>query len=110
MAQYDIDKPFDALAIRDTAEHNSSVSNHQQFSPKTIAICNKLNQTTTFQLEGSFNSSFAEVFDIGATFDVAAETNAWQNASVYFPFLRLKASCSVAPTTGTLTTFFLKVE
>ena len=110
MPQYDTDKTFNALAIRDTALKTSTASDHKQFTPKTIAVCNKLNQQVTFQLQGSFDSSFAEVFNIGATFDVAANVNSWQNASVYFPYLRLTAQCSTAPTTGTLTVFFLKVE
>lgn len=110
MAQYDTEKVFDAEAIRDTTAHTSSISDHRVFAPKTIAICNKLNQTVTFQLQGSFDAAFSEVFDIGATFDVTASTNDWQNADVYFPYLRLEVSCSVAPTTGDLTVYFLKRE
>jgi len=110
MPQYDQDKTFNALAIRDTALKTSTPSEHKQFSPKTIAVCNKLDQLVTFQLQGSFEETFTEVFNIGATFDVAANTNGWQNASVYFPYLRLTAQCTTAPTTGTLTVLFLKVE
>ena len=110
MAIFDVDKSFDALAIRDTSNHNSNVSDHRVFSPKTIAVCNKLDKTVTFQLQGSFAEAFTEVFDIGASFDVTATTNGWQNAEVYFPYLRLVASCSVSPTAGTLTVFFLKRE
>ena len=109
MPQYDTDKTFNALAIRDTALKTSTSSDHKQFTPKTIAVCNKLNQQVTFQLQGSFDNSFAEVFNIGATFNVAANTNGWQNASVYFPYLRLTAQCSTAPTTGTLTVFVIGV-
>lgn len=110
MAQYDVDKTIDALAIRDTSDHTSVVSNHQQFAPKTIAVCNKLDKSVDFQLQGCFDESFTEAFDIGAVFNVAANTNDWQNAEVYFPFLRIVATATVTPTSGTLTVFFLKRE
>ena len=108
MAAFDQDKIFDAKAIRDTTNHLSIVSDNQSMPTKTIAVCNKLNQDVTCQLEGSFSASFAEVFNIGVTFVVTASTNDWEEASVYFPFIRVKATCSVAPTTGTLTIFLLK--
>ncbi len=110
MSQYDTDKVIDGEAIRDTNDVLSSVSDHRVFAPKTIAICNKLNQSVDFQLQGSFESAFTEVFDIGAVFNVAANTNDWQNADVYFPYLRLKATATTSPTTGDLTAYFLKRE
>ena len=110
MAQFDIHKIFDELSIRDTATYNSEISDHRVFSPKTIAVVNKLNQAVTFQLQGSFDPAFSEIFNIGVAFTVTANTNSWQNASVYFPYLRLTASCSISPTSGALTTYFLKVE
>jgi len=110
MSQYDSDKVFDALAIRDTSNHNSVVSDNRGFTPKTIAVCNKLNQTVSFQLQGCFDNTFTEVFNIGSSWDITASTNGYQNTETYFPFFRLVASCSASPTTGTLTVFMLKVE
>ena len=108
MAAFDQDKIFDTKAIRDTADHLSIVSDNQATPTKTIAVCNKLDQAVTCQLQGSFDASFAEVFNIGATFVITASTNDWEEASVYFPFIRVKATCSVAPTTGGLTIYLLK--
>ena len=107
---YDKDTVFDALAIRDTATKTSDVSNNQGFVPKTIAINNALNQAVTLQLQGTTDSSFTNVYDIGAPFVIAASTLSYQNTETYFPFFRLTAVCAIAPTTGTLTVTLLKVE
>jgi len=104
----DEDKIFDALAIRDTSNHDSEKSNSGEFTAKVIIIENGLNQTVTFQLQGSRDGTVW--LDIGATFDVAASTNQYETVGTYFPGYRLQAICVTAPTTGTLDTYIIKTR
>lgn len=104
----DEDKVFDALAIRDTSNHDSGKSDSGEFTAKVILIENGLNQTVTFQLQGSRDASVW--LDIGATFNVAASTNQYETVSTYFPCYRLQAICSTAPTTGTLDAYIVKTR
>ena len=104
----DEDKIFDALAIRDTSNHDSEKSNSGEFTAKVIIIENGLNQTVTFQLQGSRDCTVW--LDIGATFDVAASTNQYETVGTYFPCYRLQAICVTAPTTGTLDTYIIKTR
>lgn len=102
------DKIFDALAIRDTSNHDSSVSDNQHNTAKSILVDNGLNQTVTFQLEGDRTSAFSTPVDIGSTFDIVASTRGYQTVDDYFPFLRLAAICTSAPTTGSLIVYIEK--
>lgn len=104
------DKVFDALEIRNTSDHLSSVSTAVGFVPKTLIVENDLDQTVTFQLEGSSLEAFTKVIDVGSTFTVAATTNDYQTLSDYFPYLRVKATCATAPTTGSLTCYLEKIQ
>jgi len=98
-----------ALAIRDTSAQTGSVIDNGDFLIKTIVIENSLNQTVTFQCQGSAHSDFSNMFNIGSTWDVAASTNTYMTCDNYFPFWRVIAQCSVAPTSGTLTVLALGV-
>ncbi len=100
------DQLFTTLAIRDTANNNSAESMSGIFQAKTIFIENGLNQAVTFQLQGSRNSVWV---DVGATFNINATTNGFQTVDTYFPKFRVQASCSTAPTTGTLDVWLIKV-
>jgi hypothetical protein len=102
------DQVFNAEAIRDTANHDSDVSDNSIFDPRTIFVKNGLNQTVTIQLQGSRNRPFTDFVDIGSSFDVAATTNGYGTISDYFPFIRIRASCATSPTTGTLDIWILK--
>ena len=95
---------FDAEAIRDTATHNSVNSTNSNFHLKTIVVSNGLNQTVTLQLQGSRNGS--SWINIGSTFDQAAGTDGYQTSEVFFPYMRITATCSVAPASGTLSAWF----
>ena len=97
---------FNALAIRDTVNHDSLESVSGIFQAKTIFVENGLNQDVTFQLQGGRGSVW---INIGATFDVVANTDDYETVTDYFPKFRLKASCSIAPTTGSLTVCIVKV-
>ena len=104
------DKVFDALAIRDTSNHNGTTVALVEYRLKTIIIENGLNQTVTFQCQGSANDDFSNNFNIGASFDVTATTNTFQTCDSYFPYMRLTAICGTAPTTGALTVYFIEYE
>jgi hypothetical protein len=103
-------RPIDALAIRDTVAHNSSVVFNGDFIIKTLVVENGLNQTVTFQCQGSANSDFSNPFNIGSTFDVAATTNTYMTCETYIPYWRITATCSVAPASGTLNVIIFEVN
>ena len=98
------DKIFDALAIRDTANYFSTITDNIQYNIKTILIQNGLNQILTCQLQGAREDTFTDVYNVGNSFTVNANTNDYQPMTNYFPYLRLKVS-STTPTTGTLTAY-----
>jgi hypothetical protein len=106
MAVYDEDKVFSAEAIRDTSNHNSGVSNTGEFQAETITVENGLDEQVTLQLQGSRDET--TWFDVGASFNIPASTDDYETVTDYFPCYRLQASCTVAPTTGTLTCWILK--
>lgn len=91
---------FTALAIRDTNSHTSSVSNNIGYRVKTLIVTNGLDQTVTKQCQGSRDNSIW--FNIGDSFTIVAGATVYQTCETYFPYIRALASCTVAPTTGTL--------
>ena len=104
------DKTFDAEAIRDTSSHNGAVIYNGDFIIKTIIIENELNQAIILQCEGSAHSDFSHKFNIGSPFDITANTDSFQTCDSYFPYWRIVATCSTAPTTGSLTVYTLGVS
>lgn len=98
---------FAALAIRDTSEHISSVSENIGYRVKTIIIKNELNQTVTLQCQGSRDSS--DWFNITDSFNVSSATTIHQSCETYFPYLRALATCPTAPTTGGLSMWIEKM-
>jgi len=101
---------FNNEAIRDTNAHNSDVVFNGDFTIKTLIIENGLNQTVTFQCQGSAHSDFSNYFNIGSTWDTSASTNIYQSCSTYIPYWRVVAQCSTAPTSGGLTVVILGVK
>ena len=108
MGKVNQDKAFDAEAIRDTSNHNGTVLDLFDFQVKTIIVENGLNQQVTLQCQGSAHSDFSNSFNIGASFNVAADTDTYQTCDSFFPYMRLTAICSTAPTTGSLTVNFIE--
>jgi hypothetical protein len=100
MGKVNTEKTFDALAIRDTNNHNGSQIHLFDFQLKTIIIENGLNQQVTLQCQASAHSDFSNSFNVG--------TNDFQTCESYFPYMRLTAICSTAPTTGSLTVHFVE--
>lgn len=105
MGTYKGSKIFNIEAIRDTSSHNSSIFDNRGFTVKTIGICNGLDQSISLQLQGSSEDTFDNMFNIGEPFTVNASTNSYNTTTDYFPYIRVVATCSVAPTTGTLTVY-----
>ena len=104
------DKIFNALAIRDTNGHNSSSSEDRGFIPKTVIVHNGLNQSVTCQVEGDIVEGFSNPLTVGDSFVVSATSDDYETLTDYFPFMRVLATCSVSPTTGTLTAYIAKVS
>lgn len=91
-----------ALAIRDTSAHDGDIVFNGDFVIKTLIIENGLNQSVTLQCSGSANSDFSNSFNIGSPFDVTGTTNTYMTCETYIPYWRVTATCSVAPSSGTL--------
>lgn len=108
MATTDKDKTFNALAIRDTSNHNGAKIDTGEFTAQTIVTYNSLNQQVTLQLQGSLDGT--TWLNIGSTWDVAASANNYQTVSDYFPCYRVTAICGTAPASGTLDVWILKTK
>lgn len=98
---------FNAVAIRDTAAHNSTASTNTGYRVKTIIVSNGLNQIVSMQCQGSRDGT--NWINIGSSWDVAAGANIYQSCDTYFPYMRAVATCAVAPSTGTLSMWLEKV-
>jgi len=101
---------FTDEAIRDTSSHNGEVVFNGDFIIKTLIIENGLNQEVTLQCQASAHSDFSNHFNVGSIFDISANTNTYETCDSYFPYWRLVATCSTAPTSGGLTIIILGVE
>lgn len=108
MALVNQEKTMDALEIRDTSSHNGVSIPMYSFQLKTIIIENTLNQGVTLQCQASAHSDFSNSFNVGSSFQVSASTNTYQTCESYFPYMRVTATCSTAPTSGNLTVHFLQ--
>ena len=59
-----IDKTFDAEAIRDTSSHNGTTIYNGEYTIKTIIVENELNQQVSLQCQGSMHDDFTHSFNI----------------------------------------------
>ena len=108
MALFGQEKAFDAEAIRDTNTHNGVTIYLGEFRLKTIIIENSLNQQVTLQCQASAHSDFSNNFNVGGGMVIAASTNKYETCDSYFPYMRLTATCATAPTSGSLTVYFIE--
>ena len=58
------DKVFNALEIRDTNDHASTVSENRGFIPKTVIVHNHLDHTVTCQVQGDVEEGFSNPIDV----------------------------------------------
>lgn len=93
---------IDNNAIRDTASHDSVITDIRWGHTKSMIFENSLDQEATVNIYGSRTSDMSNSF-LRASFPLAPGTNMVQDCSCYFPFLQIKVSCAVAPTTGVVT-------
>jgi hypothetical protein len=98
---------FDAVAIRNTSATNSSSSSNIGYRVKTVMVNNGLDQAVSIQCQGSRDGT--NWINIGTAWSVATATWTYQSCDTYFPYMRAVATCSVAPTTGTLSMWLEKV-
>jgi len=103
------DRIFVALEIRDTDTHDSHPSDCRAFKVKTIIVHNGLNEDVTIQVQGDRERGFSHPLDLGASFTVTAGTDDYQTLTDYWPYLRAQATCSTAPTSGSLDVWVEKV-
>jgi len=103
-------KTLDAVEIRDTNDHTGVAVYNGDFVIKTLIIENELDEQATLQCQGSAHEDFSHFFNIGSTFNVAANTDSFQTCDSYFPYWRIIAICNTAPTTGNLTVYVLGVN
>lgn len=97
-------KIIDALAIRDTSGHNSDILEAENVFRKTYIVENGLNQAVDLQWQASANADFSNSFNLGEQpFNVGAGVNTYLSCETLFPYVRVVATCSVAPSSGTLT-------
>ena len=99
-----------ASAIRDTADHYSSVSDNRGFIPKTIIVYNDTDQTITIPVEGDRDEDFDQEMLIGDEFTIPAGDHDYVTLSDYLPFLRIKVSFTSAPTTGDVSGFIMRTR
>ena len=99
---------FSAVEVRDTSAHIGTMQDLYDFQLKTIIIENTHNQAVTLQCRASAHDDFSASFDVGPSFEVAANTNTYQTCESFFPFMNLTATYATAPTTGSLTIHFVE--
>lgn len=91
-------------AIRDTDAHNSDGCDNRGGGTNLFAVVNTLNQAVTVQFQGSVDGS--TWVNIGESESVAASTGTKaKRLTDPWPQVRAQATCSVAPTSGTLVVF-----
>lgn len=102
-------KIMDALAIRDTAAHNSDVLEELNVIHKTFIIENLLNRDVSLQWQASANEDFSNPFNVAAPFVVVAGASDYATCSNLFPYCRVAATALVSnPTSGALTIHVFK--
>ena len=104
------DTVINALAVRDTSDHLSTVSDNRGAIPKTIVVYNSLNQNVLVQLQGDRDSGFDVAMPVGSEFTVTTGTHDYATISDYLPYLRVRVKCSVSPSSGTVSVFILRVK
>ena len=107
---YDKDKIFNSEAIRDTAVHISDTSDCKGFAKKTVVVHNNLDQDVVCKLQGSVKKNFNHPIKMEPNFTVPMNDEKYITSDDYMPFIRVKADCSIAPTTGDLDCWVLKVS
>jgi len=99
---------MDALAIRDTSAHNSSVADMRDIIGKTIFVENGLDKSVKLQFQVARDSDFTNVIDVSDEQTVAASTNTIILVEDYYPFIRIEVTATDTPTSGDITIYIHK--
>lgn len=113
--EYGFTKIIDALAIRNTGEAVSTAVLIEGYIEKGFYISNSLDQNLSVQIQGCFvnSSNDSDWVNIGSAQTVNSGTNAIIGVNEvaelnnYFPAIRVKVSCGVAPTSGSVTAYLM---
>jgi len=97
---YDEKQVFTNKAIRDTANHFSLVIDSKRFLKKSAIIHNGLNQDVEIRLQGSIDQAFTKPLASEPLVTVLAGKEKLITTDDLLPYIRLRAKCTVAPTTG----------
>lgn len=90
------------LAITDTSAHNSLVADARTSDKQSFYLVNTLNQDCSCQLQVSGDMTNWQ--DVGSPVVVSASTDIdWIVNSDAYPWLRIKATAPVSPSSGKMT-------
>ena len=100
-------KVLDGLQIRDTNPHNSAVREYPRYLKVdrcTVIFKNGLDKDVSLQVQGSVDKDFTVPVDIGNAIVAPANMTKgdYEWFMAYFPYVRVVATCSEAPTSGAL--------
>jgi len=98
------------LDIRDVADHYSDVADCRDTDRRTFFYANDCNQLINVQVQASEDESFTNVFNVGTVQSVGAGTRISQLISDYYPYMRIRATAAVAPTSGTFNAWIAKLR
>jgi len=101
---------FENESIRDTSDHWSILLDNRGYRYKTIIVENSLNQNIIIECWASRNADFSNSFQVGDDWPVNSSTNTFQICDNYFPYMKLKVTCSIAPNSGNLTIAVASIE
>lgn len=93
---------FTDKEIRDTNNHFSTIVNSQRHLKKSVIIHNGFNQDVTIRLQGSIDKAFSKPLSVEPSINVPSGKEKLIVTDDLIPWIRLKADCPVAPTTGTI--------
>jgi len=100
------------LAITDVLDHFSIVVDARDALSMTFFYTSDLDQKCDFQVEGAVDEAFAEAQNIGSkmTLDDGSVTKQkdYDTLTDFWPFLRVKVTGQLAPTSGTVNVWIFK--
>jgi len=112
MVSYQVDQIMDRLEIRDTAVHQTDISDCREFTIATFFIINETDQDATVQIKGNAEATFAGSVNIGSSITVSAGSTESRtltpDTTGWLPFYMATVQFSTAPTTGAVSIKVLK--
>lgn len=97
---YEETKVFTDKEIRDTNNHFSVVINSKRHLKKSAIIHNGFDKDVNIRLQGSIDEAFTKPLSVEPIINVPAGKEKLIVTDDLIPYIRLKADCTIAPTTG----------